>query len=232
MGISKKISGQVAGRLAPKVAYAAPGVTSRAVLEALDRAIDGTGPLKPAATAADKELEQHGGDVEQAIKGIIENNVRLSGLQGFVTNIGGLTTLAVAMPANIIGLAMLQCRMIAGIAHLRGHSLVDPRVRDAILAAMLGNEGVSHLVAQRKLPGAPYELATADRHDPALRQLLATEVGSFLIAKVAGKRLVTAAGRRIPVVGGVVGAGADGFSSWQAGRYAGKEFSPSARRRR
>src|SRR5690606_14474715 len=151
-----------------KVAYAAPGVTARAVLEALDRAIDGTGPLKPAAAAADKELEQHDGDVERAIKGIIENNVRLSGVQGFVTNIGRLTTLAVAMPANLAGLGMPQCRMIAGIAHLRGPSLVDPRVRDAILAAMLGDEGVKHLVAKRKLPGAPYAVATAEVHDPAL----------------------------------------------------------------
>lgn len=232
MGMSKKIGGRLAGQIAPKMAYAAPGVTARAVLEALDRAIDGTGPLKPAAAAADKQLAQHDGDVERAIKGVIENNVRLSGAQGFVTNIGGLTTLAVAMPANIIGLAMLQCRMVAGIAHLRGHSLSDPRVRDAILAAMLGDEGVRHLVAQKKLPGGPYALATTETHDPALRQLLATEVGSFLIAKVTGKRLVTAAGRRIPVVGGVVGAGTDGFSSWRTGRYSDKEFSRSSRRRR
>ena len=71
-----------------------------------------------------------------------------------------------------------------------------------------------------------HALATAQVGDPTIRTMLATEVGAFLVGKVAGKRLVTFAGRRIPVVGGVVGAGADGFSTWSAGRFAAKEFRP------
>ncbi len=51
-----------------------------------------------------------------------------------------------------------------------------------------------------------------------------------LIAKVAGKRLATSVGRRIPVVGGVVGAGADGFATWRVGRYADRELLPRAAR--
>ena len=42
-------------------------------------------------------------------------------------------TVAITIPANITGLALIQCRMIAGIAHLRGYDLDDPRVRNAIL---------------------------------------------------------------------------------------------------
>ena len=66
-----------------------------------------------------------------AIHEVIENNVRFAGAQGFLTNVGGLITAAVAIPANITGLTLVQCRMIAGIAHLRGHDLADPRVRNA-----------------------------------------------------------------------------------------------------
>lgn len=231
MGIAKKMVGTVATRIAPQVAHAAPGVTSRAVLEALDRAIDGVGPLKPAVHAAEKQLAAQGGDVVKAIREIVDGHVKLSGVQGFVTNIGGLATAALTMPANVVGLAVLQCRMIAGVAHLRGHDVNDPRVRNAILAAMLGDEGVEALVAKGRLPGAPLALATAQVNDPELRTLLATEVGAFLVAKVAGRRLVTVAGRRIPVVGGVVGAGADGWSTRRAGRYAEKEFAPPRRRR-
>lgn len=231
MGIGKKMVGGMATKVAPQFAHAAPGVTSRAVLEALDRAIDGVGPLKPAAVAAEKQLEEQGGDVVKAIREVIENNVALSGGQGFVTNLGGLATAAVAMPANVVGLAVIQCRMIAGIAHLRGHDLTDPRVRNGVLAALLGNEGVDELVKRKKLPGSPLALATAQVHDPELRAFLATEVGAFMVAKVAGKRLVNVAGRRIPVVGGVVGASADGYSTWRAGRYADKEFTPPRKRR-
>lgn len=231
MGIRKNVVGAVASKMAPQVAHVAPGVTSRAVLEALDRAIDGVGPLKPAVRAAEKQLREQDGDVEKAIRNVVDNHVRLSGIQGFVTNIGGLATAAVALPTNVVGLAVLQCRMVAGIAHLRGHDLDDPRVRNAVLATMLSEEGVQELVKKKKLPGSPITLATAQVHDPELRTMLAAEVGGFLVSKVAGRRLVTTAGRRVPVVGGVVGAGADGWSTWRAGRYAEKEFTPLRNRR-
>ena len=73
---------------------------------------------------------------------VIENHVRYAGAQGFVTNLGGLATAAVALPTNITGLALIQCRMVAGIAHLRGYDLDDPRVRNAILACILGEDAV------------------------------------------------------------------------------------------
>ena len=224
------ITSSVGKRLAPRVGQVAPGVTSRAVLEALHRAIEGVGPLPPAAKAADKQLAEQRGDVDKAIHEVIENHVRLAGAQGFATNLGGLVTMAVALPANITGLALIQCRMIAGIAHLRGHDLADPRVRSAVLATLLGDEVVADLIKRKKLPGTPMALATAPVHDPQLSVVLSGEVASFLIAKVAGKRLATMAGKRIPVVGGLVGAGADGFSTWRAGRYADTELLPRARR--
>lgn len=225
MGIAKDLGRQ----LAPQAVHAAPKVTSRAVLEALDRAIDGVGPLKPAAYAAEKQLTEQHGDVEKAVREVIENNVALASGQGFVTNLGGIVTAMVTMPANAVGLAVLQCRLIAGIAHLRGYDLSDERVRNAVLATMLGEDGVKDLVRRRKLAGPPLALATAQVLDPALRPMLATEVGSVLVSKIAGKRLASVAGRRIPVVGGVVGAGSDGWSTWRAGRYAAKEFLPRRR---
>jgi len=155
---------------------------------------------------------------------VIENHVRYAGAQGFVTNLGGVVTAAVTIPANIAGLAMLQCRMVAGIAHLRGYDLDDPRVRNAVLACMLGEDSVRSLVKKKKLPAPPMALATAPTHDPKLDKVIAAEVTSELLTKVAGKRVATTVGRRIPVVGGVFGAGADGFATWKIGRYADREL--------
>ena len=84
---------------------------------------------------------------------VIEFHVRLAGAQGFVTNLGGVVTAAVAIPANITGLALIQCRMIAGIAHLRGYDLHDPRVRNAILADHARRGGRQELVKQEEAPG-------------------------------------------------------------------------------
>lgn len=226
MGITKSFGTYAA----PRIGRLAPDLTTKAVLEALHHAIEGVGPLPPAARAAEKQLTEQHGNVERAVHEVIENNVRLAGAQGFVTNIGGLVTAPITLPANVTGLALIQCRMIAGIAHLRGHDLSDPKVRNAILACLLGEELVNPLIKRKKLPGTPMALATAPAYDAQLSTMLAGEVATFLISKVTGRRLVMVATKRVPVVGGIVGAGADGYSTWRAGRYADRELLPRARR--
>lgn len=221
---------RVAGSVAPKVTQLAPDATSTFVQEALNRAIKGVGRLPGAEAAANKQLRDHHGDTDAAITSIIENHVRMAGAQGFLTNLGGLTTMAVTVPSNIVGLALIQCRMVAAIVHLRGYDVHDQRVRNAILAALLGEERALKLIRQKKLAGTPMAIATAPVHDPHLDKLMSAEVASEIISKVAGKRLATVVGRRVPVVGGVVGAGTDGFSTWKIGRYVSREFLPRNRR--
>lgn len=155
---------------------------------------------------------------------MIENHVRYAGAQGFITNIGGIATATVTIPANISGLAIIQARMVAGIAHLRGYDLADPRVRNAVLVTLLGEETIEAKLKKRTLPAPPMAIATAPAHDPGLDERVSSEVASELIARVAGKRLAATVSRRVPVVGGVVGAGTDGFVTWKVGRYADREF--------
>ena len=224
------IKSRLSKELAPRVTDLAPGLTTAFVREALNRAIRGVGPLPPAAAAADKQLREQDGNVDRAIHEVIENHVRYAGAQGFVTNLGGLATMAFSVPANISGLALVECRMIAGIAHLRGYDLADPRVRNAILVCLLGEESVRELVHAAKLPAPPMALATAPAHDPSLDRVISAEVASDLVAKVAGKKLAGTVGRRIPLVGGLVGMGADGYATWKIGRYADRELLPLARR--
>ncbi len=221
---------EISKRLAPRVTELAPGLTTAFVREALSRAIAGVGPLPPAAAAADKQLAEQHGNVERAVHEVIENHVRLAGAQGFITNLGGLVTASVTIPANITGLALVECRMIAGIAHLRGYDLDDPRVRNAIMVLLLGEDTVTEMVRKKELPAPPMALATAPAHDGALEGALSAIVASDLIAKIAGKRLATTVARRVPVVGGLVGMGADGYVTWRLGRYADRELLPRNRR--
>ncbi len=226
MSLSKRLT----QTFAPKVTELAPNITAGFVHRALDRAIRGVGPLDSAAKAAEKQLDEQKGDVDKAIREVIENNVRLAGAQGFLTNIGGLVTMTVTVPTNIAGLALIQCRMVAGIAHLRGYDLSDDRTRNAILASLLGEERILALIKKKKIPGTPMALATAPVHDPHLDNIMANEVASELITMVAGKRIATTVGRRVPVVGGLVGAGADGYSTWRIGRYVDRDLLPRNRR--
>src|SRR3954453_728497 len=193
MGMGSTLGRQVA----PQLHRLAPDLPANFVQEALQRAIRGVGPLQPAAAAADKQLREQRGDVERAIHEVIENNVRLAGAQGFVTNIGGLVTAAVTIPANISGLALIQCRMIAGIAHLRGYDLEDPKVRNAILVTLLGEDSVGDLVKAKKIPAPPMALATAPAHDADIDQVVSRIVASDMITRVAGKRMATTIARRV-----------------------------------
>ncbi|HTW18238.1 MAG TPA: EcsC family protein [Nocardioides sp.] len=225
-----RMTSGVARQMAPRAVAMAPGLTSSFVREALHRAIVGVGPLPPAAKAAEAQLREQRGDVDRAVHEVIENHVRYAGAQGFVTNIGGVVTAALTIPTNVTGLALIQCRMVAGIAHLRGYDLDDPRVRNAILTCMLGRDSVDKLVKRRKLPAPPMALATAPQHDPELARRISAEVAGELVARVAGKRLAVTVGRKVPVVGGLVGLGADGVNTWRVGRYADSELLPRARR--
>ncbi len=217
---------RVGAALAPRVTQIAPNLSATFVHQALTKAILGVGPLPSAADAADKQLDQNDGKLEEAIHDVIENHVRYAGAQGFLTNLGGLVTMAVTVPTNITGLALIQSRMVAGIVHLRGYDLDDPRTRLAILTSLLGEEKVLKLIKQRTLPGTPMELASAVVHDESLDAVLANEVAAELIARAAGKRLATTVGRRVPVVGGVVGASTDAYVTWKIGRYVDREFLP------
>lgn len=224
------VARRLGSSLAPKLTDLAPGLADGFVREALKRAIDGVGPLPGAAAAADAQLLEQHGDVAKGVHEVVENHVRYAGAQGFLTNIGGLVTATVAIPANITGLTLLQCRMVAGIVHLRGYDLADPNVRNAVLVTILGEDSVTRLVKKKQLPAPPMALATAPVYDAHLDHLISAEVARELITRVAGKRLATTVGKRVPVVGGLVGASADAYATWKIGRYADREFLPRNRR--
>ena len=220
------IRSRVIQKVMPDVHRAAPGLNASFVHQTVQRAIHGSGVLPPAASAAEKQLEEQEGMVDQAIHEIIENHVALAAAQGFLTNLGGIATAAVAIPANIAGLAVLQVRMVAAIAHLRGYDLEDPRVRNALLLCVLGEDSVKALVKKRKVPGAPMLIATAPAHDPELDMLMASEFTSALVGRIMGRRAASTIVRRVPIAGGVWGAGTDAYVTWQVGKFTARELKP------
>ena len=217
MGVRRTVATKAGTRIAPSVA-------SGYVRTVLDRAIDGIGPLRSAAATADTKLVDANGDVEAAVTSLVRLHVGLAGVQGFVTNLGGIATLAWSVPANVVGVTLVQCHLVAGIAYLRGYDLEDPRVRNAILACMLGEDSVKDLLKSGALPVPPMALATAPAHDPEIDERISREVTTELVARTAGRRAVTLVGRRIPLLGGAVGGGSDAFATWQIGRYAQDEL--------
>lgn len=201
-----------------------PAAASNYVRSVLDRAIDGVGPLKSVADSAGSKLASHGGDVESAVASLVRSHTGLAGLQGFVTNLGGLTLAPATLPANVVGVTLVQCHLVASIAFLRGYDIEDPRVRNAILAVLLGEETIKEMVDKRRLPSSPMALATSPVHDPQLDDRIGKEVTTELLGRTLGRRTLLLAGKRVPLLGGAVGASADGYSTWSIGRYAQSEL--------
>ncbi|GAB2490583.1 hypothetical protein GCM10027030_25880 [Luteococcus sediminum] len=201
----------------------APGASAMVLRKALDLAIDGAGRIPGAKATAAAALQKQGA-VEPAVNMIVKQHVAMAGAQGFVTNLGGLATLAVSIPANVTGVAIVQCRMVAAIAHLRGYDIEDPRVRSAILMCLLGENLAQEAVQRQELPSSALAIATAPVHDPALDSTIAEKVLGSLMGQVGGKRVSLLAGKKIPGVGGAIGAGTDGWATWGTGSFARKQF--------
>lgn len=205
---------------------AAPALASRGARQFVDKAIDGFTGFPGARETARRYLARRR-DVDAAIRDVIDLHVRLAGAQGFVSNIGGVVTMAVAIPTNMAGIALLQLRMVAAIVHLRGYDLSDPRVRTAALMTLLGEDEVRAAVKRNELPGRPHDVAVASGDaDPSLVDRVGGQVTQALVTRVGGKHATLTVTKRVPVLGGAVSAGVDAYSTYTTGRYADREFPP------
>jgi len=220
----------VASSLAPAAQRFAPQAAAGVLRQILEIAIDGNQRFPGAEQLAEAKLERSGGDPQLAVDAVIDQHIRLAGVQGFVTSIGGLVTLPVALPANLTGLAVVQARMVAAIAHLRGYDLRDPRVRTAVITCLLGEDGVADRLEKASLVSSPLAIATAPVFDPELDRQVAGEVVGELIARISGKRMALTVTRRVPLLGGAVAAGVDGWSTFRVGQYADKSLVRRIRR--
>lgn len=222
--IKKSTIGSIGSTVVTIAPAIAPGPAAAALRRLADLAIDGVAFLPGARSAAGKVLEAKAGDVEAAIGTLVRSHTAMAGAQGFVTNLGGVITTIIAVPANLAGVAILQTRLVASIAHLRGYDLEDPRVREAIWMTLLGRRGVEELVGSGKLPSSPLGVATAPVSDARLEQQIAEQVLGSLLARTSGKQTVAIVGKRIPVIGGGVGLATDGWTTYSVADYAKHQF--------
>ncbi|WP_245630443.1 EcsC family protein [Granulicoccus phenolivorans] len=223
--MANNVNKMIADSLVP-VAHLAPNASSRALRTILQVAIEGWKQLPGARVAAAQAMQKHGA-AEPAIDSMVKQHVGLAGAQGFVTNIGGLITMIVGVPANLAGVTILQARLVASIAHLRGYDLNDQRVRTAIAMCMVGDD-LAEALEEQGLPSSPLVIATAPVYDPMLDQKISDRVAAELVARMTGKGVAVAMSKRIPVLGGGIGAAVDSYDTHRVSRYARKNL-PSRR---
>lgn len=208
-----------------------PSRTDKVVDALVDRllrtGIDGLGKLDSAQDVATAAMAAER-DPDEAIDAIVSSHTKLAATGGFLTGIGGFVTLAVALPANVVGFYVVATRMVASIAAVRGHDVTRDAVRTAVLLAVTGEDATD--IVRKAGGGAITGKATAlalGNLPPAA--LMAVNKGvAFRIFVRLGQKGLGRMGRMVPVMGGVVGGGLDAYFMRRIAKNARKEFTPVA----
>jgi hypothetical protein len=184
---------------------------------------DGVGPLSGTVPYADSRLTRYQ-DPEVAIRRIVRETVGATATSGFVTGLGGFVTMPVTVPAGMAGAAILNARMVAAIAHLRGWPLEDPAVQTAVLLVIAGESATSAVRTLGIKVGSKLTLRTIERIPVEVIRRINAKVGFMLLAKYGTKRSALTLAKAVPVVGGVVAGGVDAGFTRSAAAVAKKVF--------
>ncbi len=161
--------------------------------------------------------------VDKAIDSLIRWQNTKAATSGFLTGLGGLITLPVAIPANIASVLYVQIRMIGAIAHMRGYDLKNDKVKTFIFACLAGQatfdifKGVGIRIGEKLTEQAIKKIS-----GEVIKKINQT-VGFRLVTKFGEKGIVNL-GKAIPLVGGVIGATVDGMGTNSIGEISKKVF--------
>lgn len=148
----------------------------------------------------------HNEDTEAAIeKFILNQKLKCSGT-GFVTGLGGLLTLPVTIPADLVSSLYIELRMIAAIAMIRGYDIHDDQVKTLVYMCLIGN-AIGDVIKQVGIQTA--EKLTVKKLLPKLTKEMIAKlnkaVGFRMLTKGGSKGMINL-GKAVPLFGGIIGA--------------------------
>ena len=189
---------------------------------AYEKTLNGVPGLDTVDELAQKFMQQEGTLSEKADSLIRWQNTK-AGTSGFLTGIGGLMTLPVAIPANLASVLFIQIRMIAAIAHMGGYNLRDDKVKSLVYICLAGNFAKdliqeTGIMIGTKLTAKVIE-SVSERSLIAINQ----KVGFNLLSKYGGKSAINI-GKAVPLIGGIIGGAVDVVTTNIIGNTARKIF--------
>jgi hypothetical protein len=189
---------------------------------AYEKTLDGVSGLDTVDEMADKFMMQAGTLHEKANSLIRWQNAK-AGTSGFITGLGGLITLPVAIPANLASVLFIQIRMIAAIARMGGYDLRDDKVKTLVYVCLAGNFAKDIIQETGIMIGT--KLTARVIESVSERSLLAINqrVGFRLLTKYGEKGAINI-GKVVPLIGGVIGGTVDLVATNCIGNTARKIF--------
>jgi hypothetical protein len=156
---------------------------------------------------------------------LLRHETGKSFVAGLVSNLGGVLTLPLAMPAGQLANWLLQARLAASIAQLRGHSLEDPWVRAQVLAS-LGGAAAPALLRQASVGAAQWATGRLlSKPGSSVLQRVGDRIGAHLVQQAARRGLGRAV-RLVPLAGAAIGGGFDAYATRRVAAAALRLFAP------
>lgn len=145
---------------------------------------------------------------ESAAKHLINAQIAKCTTSGFVTGLGGLITLPVAVPANITSVLYVQLRMIASIAYIGGYNPADDEVQTLAYLCLTGT-AISDVIKGTGIKIGEKIAVNALKKLPGKVLInINKKVGFRLVTKFGTKGTVNLV-KLVPGVGGVIGGAFD-----------------------
>lgn len=168
-------------------------------------ALNGIGVMsEPLEQFVNDYVSQYGRTEKAIDKMVSAQKLKLT-TSGFITGLGGLITLPIAIPADLASSLYVEMRMIAAIASLRGYDIYSDQVKTLVYACMVGN-ALGDVIKQAGIKTATQ--LTVKKLLPKLTREIIVKVnqavGFRLLTKGGTKGLINV-GKAIPLIGGIVG---------------------------
>ncbi len=198
------------------------GIIMKALDYAYDKAINGVAGLDSAIELGDSYLEKHD-EPSIASQKLVLWQVSKAGTAGFISGLGGLITLPVAVPANIASVLYIQVRMIAAIAHIGGHDVHDDRVQALCYMCMAGSGAADAAKDIGIKIGTKITEKMISNISRSTINQINKAVGFRLVTKFGSTGAINL-GKAVPIVGGLLSGTIDSVTTKTIGSVAIKTF--------
>ena len=173
-----------------------------------DQSVQGIAKVSPPIEKLAEDYLKKSNDVETAAKRFVNYQIAKCTTSGFVTGLGGLITLPVAIPANISSVMYVQMRMIACLAYMGGYDTNCDQVQTLVYACLAGislDQIIKNIGVQF---GTKFTMAMVKKIPGTVLTKINQKVGFRFLTKFGTKGLINV-GKAVPFVGGVISGGFD-----------------------
>jgi hypothetical protein len=190
---------------------------------AYEKSLNGLPGTLSAEELAEEYLNKNGGSAIKACENLINWQVSKCATSGFITGLGGIITMPVAIPANISSVIYVQMRMIAAVACIGGYDIKDDSVKSLVYMCLTGNAALEIAKDVGIKIGTKLTQSAIEKISFETILKINKAVGFRLITKF-GQKGVLNLGKAVPLIGGVIGGGFDFASTKVIGKISKEVF--------